>query len=173
MLNPDDVVFEDRPYKGAPDVIRMTWGDVSSSPNVLQAVLGHGIKRLLDSIRDSEKKEPGSVYDKQLARMNQIRAGELWSRGGGSSVSTEDYIRRDELAGWVMKWLGYSKAEAEKLARKDATALHAVGTAIYRHNHGTEPDDDTAAEAACKVQARVQQQVDKRLAAQSADDLDI
>ena len=173
MLQDDDVIFDRKPFRQADDKIRLTFGEIASSDEVLQTVLFHGIKRIMDSIRDSEKDPKKDVFAQQCERADKIRRGELWSHRGGGSIPTEEYIRRDELAGWIMRWLGYSKADAEKLARKTGTALGAVAGAIYHHRHGSEPDSATLAEAANKVGSKVEQQVAERMKAQAQPDIDI
>ena len=173
MLDPDSVVFDAKPFRQAPHNVTMRFKDVTASDEVHRKVLEHGIKRLLDSIRDSEKKNPGSVFQKQLDRMEQIASGQLWSAGGGGTLPAEEIVRRDVVAGWLMRWQRASKQEAEKQARDHETALHAIGSAMFQHRHGVVPDGEEVRIAADKVRAKVDQQVRDTLAAQQADDLDI
>jgi hypothetical protein len=168
MLSNDAVIFNDYPYKQAPDVIKLTFGEVASTDEMLQHVLSHGVKRILDSIRDSEKKRP--IFEVQCERADAIRNGRTWSRGGGGSIPEEEHVRRDVLAGWIMRWLpDKDKQGAEKLARKTDTALAEVGDRILRHKHGIEPSSEQVEQAASKVSEKVEEAVQQTMQARQAD----
>jgi hypothetical protein len=169
MLSNDHTIFDQKPFKQANGKITLTFGEIAQSDEVLETVLFHGIKRLMDSIRDSEKDPAKDVYTEQCRRAEQIRAGELWSRGGGGSISAEEYARRDILAGYAMQQLGMPRQDAEKHARDGTSIPYWIGLRLYRQRYDAEPSEDEANHAASKVQERVAQLVSERLQAQQAD----
>lgn len=162
MLNEEAVIFEET-VNG--EQVSVTFGQLCQNAEVLQAILYGGVKRAVNSAA-TNKADDESADHAKLRRVRQIQMGEMWSRGGGHSLSEAERARRDILAAYATTYANLKRTAAEEKARKDTEGLLTeTAEAIIKRNDGKKPGKERLQNGVEKLRQMVESEVQKRLEA--------
>lgn len=149
--------------------VQVTFGQVCQNPEVMAAILYGGVKRAVNSA-STNKADDETADAAKLRRVAQIQNGDMWSRGGGHSLSEAERARRDILASYATTYANLKRTAAEEKARKDAEALLSeTAAAIIKRNDGKAPSKDRLQNGVDKLRQMIDGEVQKRLAAASEE----
>lgn len=149
--------------------VQVTFGQVCQNPEVLAAILYGGVKRAVNSA-STNKADDETADHAKLRRVAQIQNGDMWSRGGGHSLSEAERARRDILASYATTHANLKRTMAEERARKEPETLLAdTAAAIIKRNDGKSPSKDRLASGVEKLRQTIDGEVQKRLEATSND----